>query len=68
MATVRLAIAPWGEVFVDGKFRGMTPPMESVELPPGRHRLEIRNSILPTYIADVRLDAGDTQHIRHRFE
>jgi serine/threonine-protein kinase len=68
MATVRLAISPWGEVFVDGKFRGMTPPMESVELPPGRHRLEIRNSILPTYIADVRLDAGDTQHIRHRFE
>jgi serine/threonine-protein kinase len=66
--TVRLAISPWGEVFIDGKFRGMTPPMDAVELPPGRHRLEIRNSLQPTYIADVRLDAGDTQHIRHRFE
>jgi serine/threonine-protein kinase len=67
-ATVRLAISPWGEVFIDGKFRGMTPPMEALELPPGRHRLEIRNNLMPTYVADVRLDAGDTRQIRHRFE
>jgi len=67
-ATVRLSISPWGEVFIDGKFRGMTPPMEALELPPGRHRLEIRNNLMPTYVADVRLDAGDTRQIRHRFE
>jgi hypothetical protein len=67
-ATVRLAISPWGEVFIDGKFRGMTPPMEALELPPGRHRVEIRNNLMPTYVADVRVDAGDTRQIRHRFE
>jgi hypothetical protein len=35
-----LAVSPWGEVYVDGRLHGTTPPLAEVELPPGRHRVE----------------------------
>jgi serine/threonine-protein kinase len=64
---VVLAISPWGEVYVDGKLRGTTPPLAEVELPPGRHRIEIRNSAQLPYHTFVELQAGDTQRIGHSF-
>ena len=33
-ALVQLAISPWGEVFVDGKSAGVSPPMAELELSP----------------------------------
>jgi eukaryotic-like serine/threonine-protein kinase len=62
-----LAVSPWGEVYVDGRLRGTTPPLAEVELPPGRHRVEIRNSAQLPYHTFVELQAGDTQRIRHSF-
>ncbi len=41
--TVRLVIQPWGEVYVDGSKRGVSPPISSLSLSPGKHRIEIRN-------------------------
>jgi serine/threonine-protein kinase len=64
---VVLAVSPWGEVYVDGKLRGTTPPLAEVELPPGRHRIEIRNSSQLPYHTFVEVQAGDTQRIRHAF-
>jgi serine/threonine-protein kinase len=64
---VMLAISPWGEVYVDGKLRGTTPPLAEVELPPGRHRIEIRNSAQLPFHTFVELQAGDTQRILHSF-
>jgi serine/threonine-protein kinase len=64
---VVLAVSPWGEVYVDGKLRGTTPPLAEVELPPGRHRIEIRNSAQLPFHTFVELQAGDTQRIRHSF-
>lgn len=40
---IRLAIAPWGEVHIDGKLAGITPPLTEIRLPPGKHSIEIRN-------------------------
>ena len=62
-----LAVSPWGEVYVDGRLRGTTPPLAELELPPGRHRVEIRNSAQLPYHAFVELQAGQTQPIRHSF-
>ncbi len=62
-----LAVSPWGEVYVDGRLRGTTPPLAEVELPPGRHRVEIRNSAQLPYHTFVELQAGQTQPIRHSF-
>ncbi len=62
-----LAVSPWGEVYVDGRLRGTTPPLAEVELPPGRHRVEIRNSAQLPFHTFIELQAGQTQPIRHSF-
>jgi serine/threonine-protein kinase len=62
-----LAVSPWGEIYIDGKLRGTTPPLAELELPPGRHRIEIRNSAQLPFHTFVELQAGDTHRIRHTF-
>jgi class 3 adenylate cyclase len=64
---VRLGISPWGAVYVDGERVGVSPPLRQLELPPGTHRIEIRNTNFPPRVETVDLKAGGTAHIRHRF-
>jgi hypothetical protein len=68
MARVELAVAPWGEIVVDGKSRGVSPPLRFVELVPGAHTVEIRNSTFPAHVEKVSVKAGETARIRHRFK
>jgi class 3 adenylate cyclase len=68
MARVELAVAPWGEILVDGKSRGVSPPLRFVELAPGAHTVEIRNSTFPAHVEKVAVKAGETARIRHRFK
>ena len=65
--TVRLAIAPWGEVFVDGASKGVTPPLKELALSPGRHRIEIRNPAAASVTRDVTVSAGGRTVVSHRF-
>jgi serine/threonine-protein kinase len=67
-ATLMLSVSPWGEIYVDGKRRGLASPVATIEVPPGRHRVEIRNASGPSYLANVTVQAGDTQQITHRFD
>jgi serine/threonine-protein kinase len=62
-----LAIAPWGEVLVDGQPRGVSPPMNRLVLPPGSYAVEVRNSAAPPLKANVEIRAGETTTLRHRF-
>ncbi len=64
---LELAVAPWGEVVVDGKSRGLSPPLRIVELPPGAHTVEIRNSTFPAHVARVDVKPGEAVRIQHRF-
>jgi serine/threonine-protein kinase len=66
-AKLTLAVSPWGEVYIDGRLRGTTPPLAEIELPPGRHRLEIRNSAQLPYLTVLEVQAGDSRQIQHRF-
>jgi hypothetical protein len=63
-----LVVAPWGEVVVDGKSRGISPPLRVVELPPGAHTIEIRNSTFPAHVQKVQVKPGEAVRIRHRFK
>jgi class 3 adenylate cyclase len=65
---VELAVAPWGEVLVNGKSRGVSPPLRVLELPAGRHTVEIRNSTFPAHVEQVQVKAGEAVRIRHRFK
>ena len=64
---LELAIAPWGEVLVDGRSRGVSPPLRVVEMAPGPHTIEIRNSTFPAHVEKVQVKAGEAVRIRHRF-
>jgi hypothetical protein len=66
-ATIQLAILPWGEVFVNGKSRGVSPPLRSIEVAGGSHTIEIRNTSFPAHTQRVEVRAGEAVRIRHRF-
>lgn len=63
-----LDIAPWGEVFVDGRPAGVAPPLTELTLPAGRHSIEIRHSDGRAVAAEVTVDPARPQRVRHRFE
>ncbi|HEX9181335.1 MAG TPA: PEGA domain-containing protein [Burkholderiales bacterium] len=67
MGQVLLAVQPWGEIYVDGRLKGVSPPLRGFELPAGRHTIEVRNTTFPPYTEVVDLRADDTVRIRHRF-
>jgi serine/threonine-protein kinase len=64
---VTLAVAPWGEVFVDGATRGVSPPLNRIALPSGVHVIEVRNGSAPPFLARVEIKPGQTLNLQHRF-
>jgi hypothetical protein len=66
-ALVMLAVSPWGEVFVDGRPAGVSPPLAELELSPGKHQIEIRNGTFKPYLADVDVGPNETTRIKHKF-
>jgi hypothetical protein len=66
-ALITLAIAPWGEVYVDGDRIGVSPPVNEVEVAPGKRRIEIRNGSLPVYTQIVEVRADEKVRIKHKF-
>jgi serine/threonine-protein kinase len=68
VGVVLLDIAPWGEVLVDGRPVGVSPPLLELKLPAGRHALEIRHSDGRAVAAEVQVDPARPQRVRHRFE
>lgn len=65
---VRLDVQPWGEVFVDSKPIGVSPPLVELKLPAGRHTIEIRHGEKAAVSAQVDIDPAQPLQIRHRFE
>ena len=65
---VQLAISPWGQIEVDGKFVGLAPPMNHVSLPGGSHTITIRNGDFPPLVRQVQVSADHPVVIKHRFE
>lgn len=66
-ATLALAVSPWGEVYVNGKSVGVSPPLTALQLDAGRHRVEIRNEALEPYRMTVNLKPGKPLKIKHKF-
>ncbi|OWW22608.1 PEGA domain-containing protein [Noviherbaspirillum denitrificans] len=64
---VKLAIQPWGEIFVDGARRGVSPPMKSLSLAPGKHHIEIRNGDFAPYRETVEVRSGGEVTVEYAF-
>jgi serine/threonine-protein kinase len=64
---VQLAVAPWGEIDVDGKGAGLTPPLAQLTLPVGEHVITVRNSDFVPHTVTVRVSGDQPVVVRHRF-
>lgn len=64
---VQLAISPWGEVQLDGRSLGTTPPLTRLSLPEGEHRISVRNADFPAHSVTVEVRADQPVTVRHRF-
>ncbi|MCZ7566320.1 MAG: hypothetical protein M5U08_23045 [Burkholderiales bacterium] len=66
-ALLALAVRPWGDVYVDRERRGRTPPLEQLEVPAGRHTIEVRNGDNAPLTLQVDLQPGQSMTVRHAF-
>ena len=67
-ATLVFAVQPWGEIFVNGKSRGVTPPMKSLKLEPGKYKIEVRNTTFAPHVENLELKARDEVTVRYKFQ
>jgi eukaryotic-like serine/threonine-protein kinase len=65
---VQLAVTPWGQVEVDGRAMGTTPPLARLSLAAGAHQIVVRNGDYPAHTANVTVSEDKPVTLRHRFE
>jgi class 3 adenylate cyclase len=68
LAVLSLAIAPWGQIYVDGRSRGVSPPLQELELSPGKHRVELTNTGSEPHVVTVNVKPGQRLRIKHKFK
>ncbi len=68
LGTVLLSIDPWGEVFVNGKSIGTSPPVKQHKLAPGKYKIEVRNTSFTPFVANVEVKAKEDLRIKHKFQ
>jgi len=66
-ALVSVAVTPWGEVYLDGRMQGVSPPLAELHVAPGKHEIEIRNTTFPAYTQGINVKAGEKIKIKHKF-
>jgi serine/threonine-protein kinase len=64
---VQIAVAPWGQIEVDGKGAGLTPPLAQLTLPVGEHVITVRNADFAPHTVTVRVSSDQPVVVRHRF-
>jgi eukaryotic-like serine/threonine-protein kinase len=68
VGVILLDIVPWGEVYVDNRPVGVAPPLKELQLPSGRHAIEIRYSTGKAVTANVDVDPARPSKIQHSFK
>ena len=66
--TVTLAIQPWGEVIINGKSIGTSPPIKQHKLAPGKYKIEVRNTTFTPLVTSVEVKSREDINIRHQFK
>jgi serine/threonine-protein kinase len=66
-AVVSLVVQPWGEIYLDGRMQGISPPLLELQVVAGKHEIKIRNTKFPAYTQVIRVKSGEKIKIRHTF-
>lgn len=64
---LQLAISPWGDVAVDGRPAGTTPPLSQIRLSAGTHTITVSNADFAPLTLTVQVQADKPVLVRHRF-
>lgn len=65
--TVRIMIKPWGTIVVDGKSKGVSPPLKHLRLTEGKHQIKIVNPNFADYSLDVNISKKKSSNIEYDF-
>ncbi len=57
-ARMKVNIKPWGQIYIDDKLAGTSPPLKIVSVPEGKHRLRITNPAFPEITKEVEVIKG----------
>ena len=66
-ASYKLSIKPWGTVYVDGKERGVSPPLKKLTLTAGVHMVKVANPGFPDHVTRIVVKKGAPGTIAHNF-
>lgn len=66
-SSVFLSIKPWGEVYVDGKRKGVSPPLKTLSLTPGTHTIEVRNTTFQPYARTINVKPESKTRLEYKF-
>jgi hypothetical protein len=66
-AVMNLMVLPWGEIYLDGRMQGVSPPLMELQVAPGKHEIEIRNTNFPVYKQVIQVKVGEKLIIKHTF-
>jgi hypothetical protein len=60
-------VKPEGEVFIDGVLKGTSPPLKRVQLPSGKHVVELRSGTLKPMTVELAIGPGEEFMVQHTF-
>ena len=64
---VTFDIKPLGEIYIDGTLKGMSPPLKRIQLPAGKHVVEVRSGALKPVVVDLAIGPGEEFSVQHVF-
>ncbi len=67
-STLFFAVSPWGEIYIDGKLQGVSPPMSRLKVKPGKYLVKIANSTFPPYIKTIEVGENQTVSLKYKFQ
>jgi hypothetical protein len=65
---LNFAVQPWGDVLVNGKSVGVSPPLKQYKLAPGMYKIEVQNTTFPPFVVNVEIKSREDISIRHQFK
>ena len=66
--TVRLRIDPWGQVFVNGRSIGNSPPVKQIKLAAGKYKIEVKNGVFTPYVTSIEVKAKEDVSVKYKFQ
>ena len=64
---VNIAVTPWGQIEVNGRDAGTTPPLNQLVLNEGTYNITIRNADFPPHTMKITVNGAQPVTLRHRF-